>query len=64
MVFAVPGVAPPTKVVEDHDFYCVKFGVDGVMIVSFLGLDPALSRVVSKRALGWVASLYASEGHA
>ena len=54
---------PTTEVVEDHNLYCVMFGVDGVMVVSFLSLDPALSRVVAERALGWVASLYASEGH-
>ena len=27
-----------TKVVEDHNLYCVMLGVDGVVVVSFFGL--------------------------
>ena len=52
-----------TKVVEDHNLYGVTLGLDGVVVMSFFGLDRALSRVVAECALGWVASLYASEGH-
>ena len=52
-----------SKVVEDHDLYCVMLGVDGVVIVSFEGLDPAFPGGVAEIALRWVASLLASDGH-
>jgi hypothetical protein len=50
-----------TNVVEDHHLYCIMLVVDGVVVVPFFGLDPAFPGGVAECALGWVASLLASD---
>jgi hypothetical protein len=49
-----------TKVIEYHNLYCVMLDVDSVVIVSFFGFDPALSRIVAE-CVPWDGSPLSSQ---